>query len=171
MSFELDNENAKSFGLYFKKGTLYKELLRPPSIKEPYTMDWADQHGVERDTISPTKFAAMTYSPVCYLIGDNIENLLDKRSRVMDLLSNPKGFLLNSPVLGRSYRLYYKEIQNFNVLTPMLGGPGRLYCEFTLVVENIFDEVGLVVPLQDVNSYVLTEMGEQIYVIINKQLF
>lgn len=171
MSFELENENAESFGLYFKKRTLFKELLKPPKIKEPYTKNWPDQHGTERDTISPTRFESIDYSPICYLIGDNIEDLINKRSRVIELLSNPKGFLLNCPVLGRSYRLYYKDIQNFNVLTPMLDRPGKLYCEFTLNLINNFDEVGLRVKLRDINSFVLTELGQQIYVSINKQLF
>lgn len=171
MSFELDSENIESLGLFFKQGTLFKELLKFPKPKTPYTYNWADQHGEERDTISPVRYESVKYAPVCYLIANDVDDLMAKRSAILELISNPKGFLLNSTTLGRSYKLYYEDSQTFNVLNPMLLSSGKIYCEFTLNLINNFDEVGLIVPLQDINSYVLTEFGQQIYVTINKQLF
>lgn len=171
MSFELDTQNTESLGLFFKQGTLFKELLKFPKPKTPYTYNWADQHGEERDTISPVRYESVKYAPVCYLIATDVNDLMVKRSRILELISNPKGFLLNSSTLGRSYKLYYEDSPTFNVLNPILLSSGKIYCEFTLNLLNNFDEVGLIVPLQDVNSLVLTELGEQIYVMINKQLF
>ena len=171
MSFELDNKNTESLGLFFKQGTLYRELLKFPKPKPAYTYNWPDQHGEERDTISPVKYDPVKYAPVCYLIANDVDDLMAKRSAILELISNPKGFLLNSTTLGRSYKLYYEDSPTFNVLNPMLLSSGKIYCEFTLNLINNFDEVGLIVPLQDINSYVLTELGQQIYVTINKQLF
>ncbi|MNL19144.1 hypothetical protein D3C87_1403300 [compost metagenome] len=89
----------------------------------------------------------------------------------MELISNRKGFVLNSTTLGRSFKLYYEDSPSFNLITPILTYAGKIYCEFTLNLVNNFDEVGLKVKLRDVNSLVLTELGQQIYVSINKQLF
>jgi len=171
MSFDVNNANTESLGLYFKKGTLFRELLKFPKPKPPYTYNWPNQHGEERDTISSVKYEPVKYALVCYLIADDVEDLMAKRSAILELISNPKGFLLNSTTLGRSYKLYYEDSPTFNVLNPMLLASGKIYCEFTLNVINNFGEVGLIVPLQDINSYVLTELGQQIYVTINKQLF
>ncbi|MGA6117420.1 hypothetical protein [Sphingobacterium anhuiense] len=171
MSFDVNNANTESLGLFFKKGTLFRELLKFPNPKPAYTYNWQDQHGEERDTISPVKYEPVKYGLVCYLVADDVEDLMAKRSAILELISNPKGFLLNSTTLGRSYKLYYEDSPTFNVLNPMLLASGKIYCEFTLNVINNFDEVGLIVPLQDSNSYVLTELGQQIYVTINKQLF
>lgn len=171
MSFELDNKNIESLGLFFKQGTLYKELLKFPKPKTPFTYNWADQHGEERDTISPVRYEPLKYTLVCYMVADDVDDLMAKRTKILDLISNPKGFLLNSTTLGRSFKLYYEDSPSFNLITPILTAAGKIYCEFTLNVINNFDEVGLIVPLQDINSYVLTELGQQIYVTINKQLF
>ncbi|MGJ1321446.1 hypothetical protein ACR780_02040 [Sphingobacterium faecium] len=171
MSFELDAQNTESLGLFFKQGTLHKELLKLPKVKEPYTKNWPDQHGVERDTISPVRYEPLRYAPVCYLVADDVEDLQLKRIRILELISNRMGFVLNSTTLGRSFKLYYEDSPSFNLITPILTYAGKIYCEFTLNLVNNFDEVGLKVKLRDVNSLVLTELGQQIYVSINKQLF
>jgi len=171
MSFELDQQDTASLGLFFKQGALYKELLKLPKPKETYAYDWKDQHGKERDTISPVRYEELKYSIDCYMIADNIDDLQIKRSAILELLSNPTGFVLYSQTLGRTFKLFYEDSPSFNVLNSVINNGRKVYCEFTLNLINNWDDAELIVPLEDVNQLALTELGDQIYVMIKKQLF
>lgn len=163
MSFELQGENTEGLGLYFKKGSLYKEFLQLPKPKERYSYDWKDQHGLERDTISPIAYEAMRYNIGCYIVANDLSDLLNMRTALLELLSNPEGFIFKSNTLGKSYKLHYIECQGFNTLNPIWSN-GKLYCEFNLVLENDFEPTLNEFYLADDEALIITEDDEYIVV-------
>ncbi|MEN5087662.1 hypothetical protein ABE426_14440 [Sphingobacterium faecium] len=170
MSLMLNNQQTEALGLYFKKGILYKELLKYPKAKQRYTYNWPDQHGEEIDRVSPTYYESLNYSIACYLEAENIEDLQVKRGRILELISAPEGFLLKSETLGRTFRLFYLDSPSFNTINP-IWNKGQLYCEFMLNFKNNFDKEEQVLALADVKGLILTELGEQIYVTDNRRVF
>ncbi|PVH27012.1 hypothetical protein [Sphingobacterium corticibacter] len=163
MSSILNSTPATSLGLYFRRGSLYSELLKLPKPKERFFNEWPDQHGREYDTTSPTVYEPLQYSIACYLTADSIGDLQQKRSDVLELISKPEGFTLFSETLGRGFALRYIESGSFNTINP-IWSKGKLYCEFTLTLENNFAPTEQLFRLEDINSIVLTEKGEEIYV-------
>ncbi|MCL7987726.1 hypothetical protein M8998_07230 [Sphingobacterium sp. lm-10] len=170
MPTNLNSLRATSLGLYFRKGSLYSELLKLPKPKERFFNEWPDQHGKEYDTTSPTVYESMQYSIVCYLVADNVQDLQEKRTAILQLISAPTGFSFFSETLSRGYALRYVESPSFNTLTPIWSN-GKLYCEFTLTLENNFAATEQLNVLQDINSIVLTERGEQILVMTYARQF
>lgn len=161
--FELEGQNTEGLGLYFKKGTLNKELLKLPKPKARYTYDWKDQHGLERDTISPMYYEPVTYNIGCYLVGNDVADLLSKRDSLINVISNPAGFILKSNTLGRSYKMTYIDSTNFNVLSG-INGNSKIYCEFMLVVENDYQATINEFYLADDTVLILTEDDSYIVV-------
>lgn len=161
--FELAGQNTEGLGMYFKKGTLNRELLKVPKPKARYTYDWKDQHGVERDTVTPIVYETMQYNISCYLVAENIADLLNKRDAVIHLLSNPAGFILKSNTLGRSYKLYYIDSTLFNTLNP-INTNGKLYCEFSLTLENDYEATVNEFYLSDDNALIVTEDDDYIVI-------
>lgn len=163
MSDNFNSTPITSLGLFFRKGSLYKELLKLPKPKERFFNEWPDQNGREYDTTSPTVFEALQYSIACYLTADSIGDLQQKRSDILELISKPEGFTLFSQTLGRGFALRYIESGSFNTINP-IWSKGKLYCEFTLTLENNFAATEQLFRLEDLDSIVLTEQGEEIYV-------
>lgn len=163
MPVSFNDSPVESLGLFFKRDSLYKELLKLPKPKERYSFDWKDDHGKERDTISTVVYEAVTYNVACYLVAENLPDLQAKRSAILELFSSPGGFILNIHTLGKSYHVYYMDSPSFNTLTP-IWTKGKLYCEFTLNLENDFQETLNEFALADSNNLIVTELNEQIIV-------
>jgi len=161
--FELGGENTEGLGLYFKKGTLNGELLKLPKPKARYTHDWGDENGLERDTISPMVYEPAKYNISCYIVADDLTDLLAKRISVIEILSNPEGFILKSATLGQSYKLHYIDSTIFKTLNPIHHN-GRLYCEFNLVLENDYQATLNQFILEDIDGLILSENDEHIVV-------
>lgn len=161
--FELEGENTEVLGLYFKKGALNRELLKLPKPKERYVYDWMDQSGLERDTTSPIVYEKATYNIGCYLVANDIADLFKKRTDVIEILSNPAGFILKSNTLGKSFKLYYMDSTGFNTLTSV-NTNGKIYCEFILVLENDYEGTINEFYLADETSLIVTEDGDYIVV-------
>lgn len=162
--FNINEANTEGLGLYFKRDSLYKELLRLPKPKERYTKDWRDEHGLEVDRMSPTRYEAIEYSISCYLVAEDVNDLQEKRENIITILGNPNGFRLYSQTLGREYRLDYLDSPSFRNITPLFI-QGRIYCEFTLNLRNNYDPTLTEFYLADDENYILTEQDE--YIIVN----
>lgn len=159
--FDIENANTEGLGLYFKRGSLFGELLKLPKPKERFFNDWADDHGKDYDSTTPTFYEALKYSIGCYLIADDIGDLQDKRTAILSLISNPAGFTLYSQTLGRGFHLRYLDSPSFRNMTPLFA-KGKLYCEFTLELENNFAPADTEFYLADDQAYILTENNEYI---------
>lgn len=170
MSFELEGKSASSqFGLLFQRGT-WSELLKLPTPKERAFHDWADEHGKDYDTTTPTYFQSIEYNIKCYLKSTSLNDLQNQRKALLDILSKPEGFNLRVDHLGRSYSLRYVGSPDFNILNPR-EFKGFIYSAFTLVLENNFDPIGVDFYLADVNGLILSYPGNPILVQQKKQLF
>jgi len=170
VNFELNANNTESLGLFFKRGSLYKELLKLPKPKQRVFNEWPDEHGKEYDTTSPTVYESLTYTIDCYLVAADVADLMNKRRVLLELLSAPDGFSLYSNTLQRGYSLRYIDSPSFNTLVPVWRND-TLYCEFSLALENNFDAVDVLLPLATEGGLVLTEDNEKIYVQDKRQLF
>jgi len=169
MSFELENKDTVSFGLYFQRGT-WGELLKLPVPKERAYHDWADEHGRDYDDVSPTVFQALQYNIKCYLKSNSLTDLQNQREALLEILAKPKGFNLRIDALGRSYALRYISSPDFTVLNPRTIG-GDIFSDFTLVLENNFEPVGVDFYLADVNGLILSYPDKPIQFEQQKQLF
>lgn len=170
MSFGLEDKLASTeFGLHFQRGT-WSELLKIPTPKERAFHEWADEHGKDYDTTSPTYFQALQYNIRCYLRCTSLTDLQNKREALLTILSKPEGFNLRVDALGRSYSLRYVSSPDFNILNPR-EHRGLIYSAFTLVLENNFDPVGVDFYLADMNGLILSYPGNPIQVEQQTQLF
>lgn len=163
MPVSLNDTPSQDLGLFFKRGGLYSELLKLPKPKERYSYDWMDEHGKEYDTISPTVYESLRYEIPCYLVASDVDDLQAKRTAVLELISAPEGFNFYSNTLGRGFKLRYIDSPSFRTLNPVWS-KGRLYCEFTLVLENNFDPTITEFILADDSNIIVTEVDEQIIV-------
>jgi|GEM_PF-421228 len=170
MAFELENKNtATEFALHFQRGT-WSELLKIPAPKERAFHDWADEHGKDYDTTTPTYFQALQYNIKCYFKCTSLTDLQNKRQALLTILSKPGGFNLRVDALGRSYALRYVNSPDFNILNPRVH-KGFIYSAFTLVLENNFAPVGVDFYLADVNGLILSYPDKPIQFEQQKQLF
>ncbi len=170
MSFEIENKVASTaFGLFFQRGT-WSELLKLPTPKERAYHDWADEHGKDYDTTSPTYFQSIQYSIKCYLKSKSFTDLQNQRDALLKVLSKPEGFNLRVDALGRSFSLRFISSPDFTVLNPRTIG-GDIFSDFTLVLENNFAPVGVDFYLADVNGLILSYPDKPIQFEQQKQLF
>ncbi len=170
MSFELEDKVASTaFGLFFQRGT-WSELLKLPAPKERAFHDWADEHGRDYDTASPTYFQSIQYSIKCYLKSKSLTDLQNQRDALLDILAKPEGFNLRVDALGRSFALRYINSPDFTVMNPRTIG-GDIFSDFTLVLENNFEPVGVDFYLADVNGLILSYPDKPIQFEQQKQLF
>lgn len=170
MSFEIEDKVASTaFGLFFQRGT-WSELLKLPTPKERAYHDWADEHGKDYDTTSPTYFQSIQYSIKCYLKSTSLTDLQNQRDALLEILVKPEGFNLRVDALGRSFALRYISSPDFNVMNPRKQS-GYMYTDFTLVLENNFAPVGVDFYLADVNGLILSYPDKPIQFEQQKQLF
>ncbi len=170
MSFLINNKNtATEFHLYFQRGT-WSELLKLPTPKERAYHDWADEHGKDYDTTSPTYFQSIQYSIKCYLTATSLAQLQQQREVLLDILAQPEGFNLRVDALGRSFSLRYVSSPDFNMMNPHKT-VGLIYTDFSLVLENNFDPVGVDFYLADVNGLILSYPDKPIQFEQQKQIF
>lgn len=168
--FDINSANTEGLGLYFKRSSLYRELLRLPKPKARFSNDWIDEHGKDYDSQSPTLYESIKYSIGCYLVAESIGDLMEKRSALLAIISLPEGFTLFSNTLGRGYKLRYLDSPSFRNMVPLFTS-GRMYCEFTLELENNFDPTDTEFLLTDSVDYVLTEQDEYVIAPILTQNF
>lgn len=166
----LNDSETEGLGLYFKRDGLYRELLKLPKPKQRFFNEWADEHGKDYDDSAPTVYESLEYDISCYLWATDAANLQYKRSAILDLISAPDGFTLFSNTLGRGYHLRYIDSPSFRNLTPLFV-QGKLYCEFTLKLENNFKPSEAEFFLADDTDYILTEDEEYIIVTDKQQRF
>jgi hypothetical protein len=170
MSFELENKLASTqFGVLFQRGT-WSELLKLPTPKQRASHNWADEHGLDYDEVTPTYFEPLQYNIKCYFRCTSLTDLQNKREALLIILSKPGGFNLRVDALGRSYSLRYVSSPDFNILNPR-EHKGFIYSAFTLVLENNFDAVGVDFFLADVNGLILSYPDKPIQFEQQKQLF
>lgn len=165
MIFRLNDIDTKSLGLLFKKGSVFSQLLKYPKPKERFSNNWIDEHGKEYDNVSPTVYESLQYNIDCYLVASNVADLQEKRSRILELISDPLGFTFFSTTLGRGFRLRYLDSPSFRNMVPLFT-KGNIYCEFTLNLENNFDPSETWFYLADDEAYILTENNE--YIILDE---
>lgn len=171
MSFKLEDKVAEtSFGLFFQRGTL-SQLLKLPTPKERASHNWGDEHGLDYDRVSPTYFESIQYNIKCYLKSTSLTDLQNQRDALLEILSKPSGFNLRVDALGRSYSLRYISSPDFRVLNHMPVESDEIYTDFTLVLENNFDPVGVDFYLADVNGLILSYPDKPIQFEQQKQLF
>lgn len=161
--FNINDFSTDGLGLYFKKDSIYNEFLKLPKPKERFFNDWKDEHGKDYDETSPTYYEPLQYQIQCYLIADYTSDLINKRSQILSLISNPAGFTIYSNTLGRGFHLRYIDSPSFRNLNP-IWSQGKLYCEFTLVLENNFNPTEVEYELSDEENFMFTENDEQIIV-------
>jgi len=170
MSFELENKVASSaFGLFFQRGT-WSELNKFPETKERAFHNWMDEHGKDYDTTSPTFFEAIQYNIKCYLKSSSLNDLQNQRDALLEIFKKPEGFNLRVDALGRSFALRYIGSPNLTVINPRKQS-GFIYTDFTLILENNFDPVGVDFYLADVNGLILSYPDQPILFEKQKQLF
>lgn len=168
--FSIDNANTEGLGLYFRRGSIYNELGKLPKPKERFFNNWADEHGKDYDTQSPTVFEALQYDIQCYLVAEGVADFQTKRSSLLEILSQPEGFTLFSNTLGRGYHLRYLDSPTLRHLVP-IWSVRRIYAEFTLRLENNFAPSEMRFFLTDEIDYVLTENDEFIEITQTQQNF
>ncbi|MBE8712528.1 hypothetical protein [Sphingobacterium hungaricum] len=167
--FDINAENTEELGLYFKRGSLFSELLKLPKPKPRFFNEWATENGKDYDTTSPTVYEAITYSPTCYLVADSVEDLLSKRSAIIQILSAPSGFTFGVKLFGREYHLRYLDSPSFRNLTPIATTNGKQYCEFALNLENNFQPTNVdAIWIAEGGAEITTESGDNIWVTIKR---
>ncbi|OYD41152.1 hypothetical protein [Sphingobacterium cellulitidis] len=163
--FSIETLNTDGLGLHFKRGSLFSQLLKYPKPKERFFNNWSDEHGKDYDNVSPTVYETLQYNIDCYLIAESVADLQVKRSRILELISGPSGFTFFSNTLGRGFHLRYQDSPSFRNMVPLFTN-GRIYCEFTLNLENNFEPTETWFRLADDEAYILTEDNE--YIIIDE---
>lgn len=169
--FKLDNIVASEIGIYFKRGALLSELLKLPEPKEGYSYDWGNEHGVEYDTTSPMVFKSLQYDVTVYLCADSFSELLNVRSNLLELITNPEGFSLWIDAFEREFKLRYKGNGGAKLISPLFTN-GKHWCEVNLKLENNFDPVSLQLYLADMEGDLATTSDDE-YIMVTgvKQLF
>jgi len=170
MAGQLNDKSTEGLGLYFKRGSLYSELLRLPKPKQRFFNEWADEHGKDYDESAPAYYEPLEYDIACYLVAADVADLQEKREAILSLISAPAGFTFFSNTLGRGYHLRYIDSPSFRNLTPLFV-QSKLYCEFTLKLENNFHATDTQFYLADDEAYILTEDNEYIIVTEKQQNF
>lgn len=170
MEFNINDKSTEGLGLYFKRGSLYSELLRLPKPKQRFFNEWADEHGRDYDESAETVYDPLEYDIACYLVAEDVYDLQEKRSAILSMISAPGGFTMFSNTLGRGFHLRYMDSPSFRNLTPLFV-QGKLYCEFTLKLENNFQETDTQFFLADDEAFILTEDNEYIIVTEKQQNF
>jgi len=159
--FSIETLNTEGLGLYFKRGSLFSQLLKFPKPKERFSNNWLDEHGKEYDNVSPIVYESLQYNIDCYLVASSVGDLLEKRSQILELSSGPSGFTFFSNTIGRGFRLRYLDSPSFRNMVPLFS-KGQIYCEFTLNLENNFEPTESWFYLADDEGYILTENDEYI---------
>jgi hypothetical protein len=164
--FLINGQDISSLGMYFKKGTIFKELLKMPKPKERQLNNWSDENGYDYDNLSPTYFEPLEYNPTVYLVANNLSQLITRRDSLIALLNDPEGFTLTSITLGKDYLLRFVDSGQFNDLTPVWKGR-KLFCEIQMKWINNHEQAEEYGVLYDDNDVpILDEEGH--YIIVKK---
>ncbi|TCV17143.1 hypothetical protein EDC17_101162 [Sphingobacterium alimentarium] len=169
--FEINDIQTSGIGIYFKRGALLSELMKLPDPKPSYSYDWGDEHGIEYDDSAPMVFAPLQYDVTVYITANSPSALMDVRTALLNILSDPAGFSLNVLPLEREYKLRYKGSSGTRLISPIYSN-GQQWCEIGLKLENNFDEVRTMLYLADMNGLLAaTSDDELILVTDTRQLF
>ncbi len=103
-------------------------------------------------------------------MSTSLTNLQSQREALLEIISKPKGFNFRIDALGRSFSLRYISSPDFNILNPRTIN-GEIISDFTLVLENNFEPVGVDFYLADVNGLILSYPDKPIQFEQQKQLF
>ena len=169
--FEINDIQTSGIGIYFKRGALLSELMKLPEPKEGYSYDWGDEHGIEYDDNSPIVYKPLQYDVTVYISAPTPSALMNVRSTLLGILSDPAGFSLNVSPLEREFKLRYKGSSGARLISPIYSN-GQQWCEIGLKLENNFDEVRTMLYLADMDGLLAATSDDELIVVTDlRQLF
>jgi hypothetical protein len=120
------------------KPTNYARLLKFPSRKENgLTTNFASEDG-EDIVLSFPNYETVNLSLPFWIVGNNEFDFFSKYESFRTLMlagSELNWDFLKMAVYGRRFKLYYKDMSDFDTLTKIRGG-NKVYCSFVLGLKN-----------------------------------
>lgn len=112
MSFLINDQNAQTvFGLTFLKGT-YKALQKLPKRKPGIEIEWADEHGSERDVEVIYYHSRSLTLPV--LIESTAANSFEDNLQLFrEFITTVGYFNLKAVEKNRQYTLLYDDVSDY----------------------------------------------------------
>ncbi|GAB1464110.1 hypothetical protein [Pedobacter sp.] len=131
------NDAFTTYGIVVKPKN-YAKLLKFPTRKDNgLTTNFKDENG-EDVYLSAPKYEAVNLALPFWICGNNELDFFNKYAAFRTLMLT--GAEMNWDFLkmggsGRRFKLYYKEMSDFDTLTKTSGG-NKVYCEFIIALKN-----------------------------------